>query len=91
MEEHITRINDAIRDLAKLSGEPAAFDGTQTARDPVKERQIRSKISGLMTMLYATTLGMSDRGISAAVLESNLVIQENWTRIADAYWEAKGL
>ncbi len=84
MEEHLTRLAAAVQDLAAVTAEVV------TARDPVKERQIRSKISALLMMLYASTMGLADQGIPASILEVNLVTQENWARILDAYWAAKG-
>lgn len=64
---------------------------SQTARDPAKERQFKSRFESLVFMLYGITLGMSDVGIAPAVLEGNSVMLENWQRVSDAYWSSKGM
>lgn len=61
------------------------------ARDPNKERALRNQLSGILMMTYGMTSMMRDVGIPAAVLEINAIQLEQFNRVADAYWTAKGM
>lgn len=69
----------AIADSLKVQG-----------RDLVKEQQIKRKLTSLFMLLYGTTMNMKDEGIQALILEANMLVMENWSRLANTYWTAKG-
>lgn len=88
LDEQIERLRSLLIRLNHVR-----FEAGISGRDEKKERRVIAQINALYISIVGAAMSLRDEGIPAAMMEGQSILNEpeNRARMADAYWEAKGL